>query len=92
MDCNNYSYLNMGTDEDTIAEYETESGNLIYFCYEYSFFQNHYYFVADVFGEIESKDFDFSINGDGTSRRMAYEQAAKYYNSLVPDDKTIPTF
>ena len=93
MDCNNYSYSNSNGRSNTIAEVETETGNRIYFTMESNYFGEHFYFVADIFGEIETKEFEFSsIDETGESERRAYEAAAKYYNGFMSEENSIPMF
>lgn len=54
------------------------------------FFDECYYCVYDILGDT-AEEFPYS-KWDEYSRPAAYEQAARFYNSLVPDADAIPLF
>lgn len=54
------------------------------------FFDEYYYSVYDVLGDT-AEEFSYS-KWDEYSRAAAYEKAARFYNSLVPDADAITLF
>ena len=54
------------------------------------FFDEYHYSVYDVLGDA-AEEFPYS-KWDEYSRPAAYEKAARFYNSLVPDADAIPLF
>ena len=91
MDCNNYSYSNNNSFNIEITSYEGED-NTIYLEQVTNFFGDHFYYVYDIFGKIEPKTFDFYILKGWEDMKSAYQEAVKYYNSVVPDAAAIPLF
>ena len=93
MDCNNYSYSNTNSTSGILAEHRTETGNIVYISEECNYFGERYFSVCDIFDEIEAKEFEYIIDDELYSYKAAREQAARYYNSFVPDDNdAIPMF
>lgn len=81
MDINNYSYSNTSEKNFTLAYCaEGLSGYPVIFEVCYNWFGDRFYFVSDLFGACA----EYHI-----TRR---EEAARFYNSLVPDTDCIPLF
>ena len=92
MDCNNYSYSRMETKADIIAESSGDITERVTFERCTNFFGDYFYYVSDLFGNIEPKTFDIDVSGGWETERKAYGNAAKYYNSLVSESDCIPCF
>lgn len=81
MDCNSYSFVNMSGDSGVIAECEKGlSGYPVFFEICENWFGERFYFVHDLFGDCA----EYHIT--------RYGEAARFYNSLVPDADCIPLF
>ena len=90
MDINNYSYSRMEGKTNIIAECEKGlSGYPVTFELQCTFFGDYLYFVYDLFGDCMEFPF-FSLEYD--FQKTAYEKAARFYNTLVPEENAIPLF
>lgn len=71
-----------------IAQYDTA-----YICLDYNYdFQEYSYIVDDVLINNAFKSFYIGGHLEGEKQRIAYEDAARYYNELVPESESIPLF
>lgn len=88
MDCNSYSYINYGSKTNLIASC---NDGFITFSYEVNYFQEHYFIVSDIDTDtyevfpLNLKDLPFD-----KAYSLAFENARKLYNSLVPEKEIIP--
>ena len=78
MDCNNYSYVNTSSKSNQIAFYEDDD-HIIFFDVSINYFNETWYTVDDIL----TGYFD---------EFKTYTEAARAYNSIVPDDHIIPLF
>lgn len=69
------------------ARYET-----VIFELECNYFNEWSYIVQDVLNDDSFQAFYIGTFLDYESQRVAYERAARHYNSLVPDSECIPLF
>ena len=102
MDINDYSYTPHMLDEDNeIASYTdyVDFGYLILSLEQWGCNSNEKKYVVSgfVYDPVDgSKDICRDFNADCSdgweTMRHGYEQAARYYNSLVPKSKEIPLF
>ena len=81
MDCNNYSYINYGSDSFIMAETEEGLNGLpVTFEICTNWFGDRFYFISDLAGSCA----EYHIT--------RYEDAARFYNSLVTEKDAIPLF
>ena len=92
MDCNNYSYTSTSTKCNVVAESSGDVAERVTMERCINFFGDHFYYVSDLFGNIEPLTFDIDTSGGWETERLAYRDAARYYNSLVTDPDRIPCF
>lgn len=69
------------------ARYET-----VCFDLECNYFNEWSYIVQDVLNDNSFQVFYIGMSLDYESQRVAYERAARHYNSLVPESECIPLF
>ena len=91
MDINNYSYTNNRTISTYKASYEDIDNNkIIFFDDELDFFGERVLHVYNVLGDEDDYFPYHPVYGD--NYRIAYEKAARFYNTLVPEENAIPLF
>lgn len=78
MDCNNYSYMNMAGDAETLNCYP--DGNIVYLEVCCDFFNEKYYYVHEILGDY-AETFPLNLAG--------YKAAIHAYNMLVPESEQI---
>lgn len=71
---------------ETIAEYEAISIDL-----HCNYFNEWEFIVQDVLSDI-FKSFNIGSSLEYEEQKKAYREAARFYNSLVPDSECIPLF
>ena len=65
----------------------------VYFELNCNYFNEWFYDVADIMKDDSFRTFYIGTNLDDPYRiQAAYEQAARHYNTLVPDDECIQLF
>lgn len=92
MDINNYSYVNSSGSSSVIAESCGDyCAPCIFFELETNYFGDHFYHVYSVLDD-NAAEFPVNTSEGWKTMRPAYEQAARFYNSLVPDADAVPLF
>lgn len=82
MDINNYSYSNMNDNSNVLASCKLDySFPVVFFEYCVNWFGDRFYYVYNIMTDVSA---EFHIT--------RYEEAARFYNSLVPDTDCIPLF
>lgn len=90
MDINSYSYINYSSSTSNLKRADIEDYNILYLDNEINYFQDKFFIVSDLYGDIY-KTFEYMDiplkNYD--SREKALEKAVIYFNSFVSDKDKI---
>lgn len=90
MDINSYSYINYSYDMENLKMADIEDYNKIYLDCEINYFQDKFFIVSDLYGDIyETFPYMDIPLPNYDNKETAYTKAVDFFNSFVSDKDKI---